>query len=414
VRFGLFLETKQQKEDASEKPRGKLGANIFQSTVVLITLSTVWIVVGSAVYPLWWFEFFFRRGFSRWDLTEYGFTYLLDNVSWLLFGLPILAVALALLAWKAWIRIPSFLDRFGAYFLATCLIACCLDAYVLNKTQRLQYDLYSGFLHISDTVAEATGGLLALALPPSRIVPPVDFLYIDTTRISSLYDQLQPAFIENERTVTTERKKGGSLDIERKPLELKAGGSKSTTEARHFKNVDASTVRECLDLINNLLVRESPPYYASFGQLGTFELVEQAKKLVNSVHRELAPQSLFVRNPVDLAAVATLKQMTAARKKTPPEVIENGIRGQLRQLSGLVIVQGEFRRTVRRSDASEFEETFKDNPRAIYFRFTLRDKDALTLLADHQNLLVLGDVIRKWDGGRYLEVNPIAILVSNP
>ncbi|MGA8596437.1 MAG: hypothetical protein WB676_17135, partial [Bryobacteraceae bacterium] len=252
------------------------------------------------------------------------------------------------------------------------------------------------------------------ALPPSRIVSPVDFLYVDTTRISSLYDQLQPAFIENDRTVTIEKKKDGSLDLERQPLELKAGGSKSTTETRHFKNVDASTARECLDLINNLLARESPPYYASFGQLGTFELVKQAKKLVNSVHRGLAPQSLFVRNPVDPAAVATLKQMTEARKKTPPEVIENGIRAQLRQLSGLVIVQGEFRRTVRRGDVGEFEEEFKDNPRAIYFRFALRDKDALRLLADHQNLLVLGDVIGKWDGGLYLEVHPIALLVSNP
>jgi len=243
VRFGFFLDTRQQNEDASEKPRGKLGANIFRSAVVLITLLTVWVVVGSTVYPLWWFEFFFRRGFSRWDLTEYGFTYLLDNISWLLFGLPILAVALALLAWKASVRVSSFLDRFGAYFLAACLIACCLDAYLLHKTQRLQYDLYSGLLHIGDALAEATGGLLALALPPSRIVSPVDFLYVDTTRISSLYDQLQPAFIENERTVTTERKKDGSLDIERKPLELKAGGSKSTTETRHFKKVDASTAR---------------------------------------------------------------------------------------------------------------------------------------------------------------------------
>ncbi len=213
--------------------------------------------------------------------------------------------------------------------------------------------------------------------------------------------------------VTTETQSESNVGLKRKPLDLTAGGSNSRTETRHLKSVDPSTAGQCLDVINNLLARESPPYYARSGQLGIFELAERSKELVNSLHQELAPQSLFVRGRVDSAAVATLQQMTKTRKKTPPEVIENRIRGQLERLSGLVIVQGEFRRTVIRNGIGEFEEKFKDNSHPIYFRFTLGDKDALKLLSENQNLVVLADVIKKWTGGRYLEIHPIALLVSN-
>ena len=414
MRLRLFLNTETQKEDSPEHQKKEIGKNALRLAVVLLALLTLWVLVGSVAYPLWWFELFFKRGFLRWDLTEYGFTYLFDNVSWLLFGLPVFAVVLSVLAWKAWAKLSSFLDRFGAYVVACCLIACSIDGFVLNKTQRLQYNIYDGLLHVGDALAQASEVLVALGLPPSQIVPPLDFVYVDGTRVASLYEQLQPTFRENERTVTTERKLEGDLDLERKPLELKAGGSNSSTEARHFKNVDPSTATQCLDVINALLARDSPPYYATYGQLSSFTLRKQAKGLVSTVHKDLARPSLFVHKGVDPAAVATLKQLTELQKKTPPKVVENGIRYQLQRLSGLVIVQGEFDRTGLHADVGEFQEQFKGNPRPIYFRFRIADREALRLLTNRQKLLVLGDVIEQWDGGHSLQLHPIAILVSNP
>src|SRR5579875_512861 len=237
MRLRLFLNTETQNEDSPERQKKEIGKNALRVAVVLLTLLSLWVLVGSVAYPLWWFEFFFRRGFLRWDLTEYGFTYLFENVSWLLFGLLIFAVVLFVLAWKAWAKLASFLDRFSVYVVACCLIACSIDGFVLNKTQRLRYNIYYGLLHVVDALAQASEGLLALGLPPSQIVPPLDFVYVDGTRVLSLYEQLQPIFIENERTVTTETKFEGNLDLERKPLQLKVGGSTSSTEVRYFKKV---------------------------------------------------------------------------------------------------------------------------------------------------------------------------------
>jgi len=250
-----------------------------------------------------------------------------------------------------------------------------------------------------------------LGLPPSRVVPPMDFIYVDGERIAMLHSELEPPLVEKERTVTTENKHDKSVGLERKPLELKAGGSTGKTEAQKFESVNPSTSRECLDVINNLLARQSPPYYSTFNQLSNFQILNRAKDLMKSVHENLPPQSLFAAKPPDTAGAAVLRQMTEVRKKTPPAEIEKGVRTQLGQVSGLVLVQGDFRATSRGTGSGQFEEQFKTGPHPISFRIIdLHDRHALGLLTGHSRLFVLGNVIKNWDGGPYIDLYPIAIL----
>jgi hypothetical protein len=102
--------------------------------------------------------------------------------------------------------------------------------------------------------------------------------------------------------------------------------------------------------------------------------------------------------------------MTEIRKKTPPAEIEKAIRTQLSGLSGLVLVEGDFKRPYFQHHSGQFEDQFKAGPHPISFRFDLHDKEALGLLTDHSRLFVLGNVIKNWDGGAYIDLHPIAIL----
>ena len=106
--------------------------------------------------------------------------------------------------------------------------------------------------------------------------------------------------------------------------------------------------------------------------------------------------------------------MAEIRQKTPAAEIEKGVRTQLGAIAGLVLVQGDFKRTSRHADAVQFEEQFENGPHPIFFRFALLDKEAARLLPDSATLLVLGDVIEKWDGGAYVDFHPIAILSGTP
>ena len=251
--------------------------------------------------------------------------------------------------------------------------------------------------------------LVESALPPSQVVPPVDVIYADKERIAVLYSEAEPALVEKAHTFSSESKSARSFGIERKPLELKANGSTKQIETQSFKSADASASREGLDLVNNLLARQFPPYYSTFNQLSSFQILSQARQVLGSAQETLKSRSLFAINPPDPGAVATLRRMNEIRKSTPPAVIEKAIRAQLSGLSGLVIVQGDFNRTSLGDDGGQFEESFKSDPHPIVFRFSLRDTKALGMLPNHVRLFILADVIKKWDGGSHLDFFPIAI-----
>jgi hypothetical protein len=408
MRFGLFLDTNQNEEKPEGETKSKFWPTVFRAITVVLLGATIWVVAGSISYPLWWFEFIFKRGFLSWRLYQYGFTYLLQAETWLLVALAILALAVAFATWKVSGRVGRIIDRSGVYILAFCVLAGSIDAYCLNRTQRLQYELFSGLFKISDGITTVVIALTDLGLPPSQIVPPVDFLYVDKDRIAMLYSQVEPALVETKRTITSETKNDNSLDLERKPLTLKLGGSTESKETREYKGVDPSTTRECLELMNSLLARQFPPYYGTFAQLSSFQILTEAKETMKSVRESIPHQSLFTEKVPDGNA-ATLKQMADIRAKTSPAVIEDGIRSQLKEISGLVIVQGDFKRVSRGSGVAEFSEQFKGDPRSISFHFVLDDKKALRLLPDHGKRLVLADVIKKWDGGASIEIYPIAI-----
>jgi hypothetical protein len=131
------------------------------------------------IYPAWWFEFVFKRGFFNWPFYQYGFTYLLHDETWLLMALPTLALALAFAIWRFWERAYRMLDHFGAYILALCVITGSIDAYCLNRTQRFKYEVFSGLFKIADSIAQAVITFTEAGLPPLRITPPIDFLYVD-------------------------------------------------------------------------------------------------------------------------------------------------------------------------------------------------------------------------------------------
>lgn len=274
--------------------------------------------------------------------------------------------------------------------------------------------MYSGLLKAADSVANLVKVIAELGLPPSRIVPPVDLIYIESVRIAMLYSQLQPTVVESERTITTKSESEKSVGLERKPVELKAGGTNGRTETQKFIRVAPATSQACLFLINDLLSRQSPPYYSTFAALSSFQLLNHVKQHLDLVHQLTQQQSIFFdASPVTVGA-ATLRQMTQIRQKTLAAEIEKGVRTQLGSVAGLVLVQGNFKRTSRHADAVQLEEQFENGPHPIFFRFALRDKEAARLLPDSATLLVLGDVIENWDGGTYLDFHPIAILSGTP
>jgi hypothetical protein len=408
MRF-LYFDTTVKKSEESEEPKSNFWRKPRPFAVAALVVATIWLLVGSIAYPLFWFEFVFKSGFHNWALWAYGFEYLLQHVSWLYFGLPIAACAI-LFVTHLWYRgISAFLMRHGFLIIMVCLIACFGDAYELNRTQRFNYEVSFGLRKIVDATLDLEKALVEMALPPARIVPPVDFLYVDAGRVNTLYSELQPDLVEHERKISTERKAENSIGIERKPIEVKKDGETKTTEEHNFIATDPTVAKRTILLINNLLARDAPPYYSSLAASGSFQLLSRIRQDTSSFQKSLKIPSLFLGQP-DTVEAKTLKQMAEARKKTPPETIEAGVRQDLKMLSGLVIAHGEFKRSVVGKDSVSVEEVFKPAPNPILFRCSIHDRKAISLMLEHSILLVLGEAIKPWDGSSAIEVFPVAVL----
>ena len=74
------------------------------------------------------------------------------------------------------------------------------------------------------------------------------------------------------------------------------------------------------------------------------------------------------------------------------------------------LVNGDFARVGVQGDSVTVAEQFKPPPKPIFFRFSLVDRKAAALMQSHAKLFVLGEVIKTWDGGPYVDFLPIAVL----
>lgn len=146
MKLGIFLDTNRQEEKARTKRNRGVGAALLRSAAVILIIATAWVLVGSAIYPLWWFEFVWKGGILNLELFKYGCTYLLNNESWLLVALSVFALAGAFIARRFWPKLSRLLDRFVVVVSLCCVLALSVDAFWLRKTQSWQYEAWSGLV----------------------------------------------------------------------------------------------------------------------------------------------------------------------------------------------------------------------------------------------------------------------------
>jgi hypothetical protein len=339
-----------------------------------------------------------------------GYSYLLDNVIWLLIATPILAAILGLIMRRFWARVSRLLDRHNAYILAFCVIGLLVDAGVLRNTQRVQYQLVMALKDLEMALVDLAIYSVDGALPPSRIETPVDFRYLDRKRAAALYSEAEPLLAEREHAVSLEDRKGARAGLGQAPIDLKTETSIAVTESSSYKRIELSPERKCLEVVNDLLKRPSPPYYTTAKAVGAHMIARQLKDNLAPLQREVrARRSLFTVQLDPSLKSKMLELKTQAFNINKNDDLNPSVEAELRTITGLVIVEGVFRKTPLADKNANFDEQFATGTHPVWFRFNLRDRAALSLIRDGARLRVLGNVLRQWDGGQYLELHAIAV-----
>jgi hypothetical protein len=410
LKLAFSLDTGSTGADNLAGNKPAIGRTLLRVIALAFGVCSIWAVVGSVLYPFWWYDFFCRGEVFDPLFLKSGYLFLLDIDIWVLMPVPIAGALLAILAWRFWHRVSCFLDRFAVVIITCCLAGISTDALILRHTQKAMYEAFMSLVKVGESSVAATSSLLEIVLPPARIDPPVNFHYLDRPRIEALYSEIQPTLSENERKVSSEKRSGASIDIDRKPASLKADTASGVSETRSYKSVDLSTERKCLEMINSLLMRPSPPYYRTAELLRLSERARESHRLLESLRHEIAaPRSLFTieSDPADEARVDRLRELSKATNSA--DDLSAGVDAQLHHLSGLVIIEGAFRETRLQNGGARFDEPFAKGVRPVVFSFELRDREAVRLIHGSTNLRVLGDMASSRAGGRSVEILAIAI-----
>jgi hypothetical protein len=404
-------QTEPTVSPASDRARGRALA--FCARLILrvcavggIVLS-VWVIVGSLWFPEWWYAAIWRGDFLNRGYLAYGWSYLLDSDRWLLLCMLLIAAVAAMYFYlrRGWFI--SIVDRVAPPSIIVFTALLAVDALFLHQPK---YENKADLMERMSTpeFQALLDGAWTAKPSPSEIFPPVDFHYLDSTRVNGLYSEIEPDLIETERSISLSKKLAGSASVEAGAASLKGEAAKETEETSKFERSDASAERKCVLLMNFVLKNGTAHYFTTirdfYGQRELSRVLEAGRIAYQEALKKTDPTTLTLVPPIDESpGKLSPEQRLAVAKR-----IEAWNQAFRKEARGFVVVDGTFR--IARTDNNiVFEEEFSPRPQYIAFRLTLPAKLDADVFRDGARMRVFGDVIPSSNDMNTLTIHPVAI-----
>ena len=397
---------------------------LFRTGVVMISVLTVWVVVGSIWFPEWWYVAIWKGEILYSAYLGYGFSFLLNSELTILLCITLAVAVAAVYSYIKRAQLATIIDRFGIVVLIVCMFSIAIDALYLHQPE------YVAAEALAESVAATSQAFLhaMTPLPPPQISAPIDFFYLDSARVDEIFSEMEPELIETQRTISSDSRIGGSASVNAGPASLKGDASKKKQESSTYTRGRSSAERECIQMANFVLKSGSGHYFTTL-QAFDFQKVwndafeagrkgyQEAEKGFNpGFYEPIEPigQSLNEADANLETVAAKAKESLANQVPTPEErfkalkqiaLMNQEFRSEAK---GFVVVDGVFH--IQRSNGEiNFQEEFSPPPNKIVFRFTLSSKFDSPVFRDGAKMRVFGDVVQQDNQPAVLTINPIAI-----
>jgi len=355
-------------------------------------ITVVWVAVGSIWFPDWWYEVFWRgQSIYLSDLRE-GWDELVYRETTLLIVLCAVGIVLSALGYLHKTRLWAVLEAWAFRLALICTFTVLGVALVLLKTPAAERaearSISEGRLRAAQMFMDDS-----YAAPP-LVEAPLVFQYLDKTRLSALYSEIESEFPEQGRTISSER--SGSLAVGLGNSKAEASGK--ATETSSYQRRESSVERKCVDLLNFLLSNRKIAYYTT--------AQEWRGERLARIDRALGAAAML--------AGRSYPEGVRVWPAPPPEgsqlrALNNSLRAELSRASGLVIFTGTFRTTPGPPGIQQFEAVFGELPERVAFRFSHRAQSAVDPLRGGLPYRVFGCIAHRLDAGGYVEIQPIAV-----
>ena len=164
---------------------------------------------------------------------------------------------------------------------------------------------------------------------PNLIQIPVDFHYLDTSRVNGIYSEIEPELIETQRTVAASKKSAGSAEVTAGPASLKGEKSSEKQETSKFERSESSAERKCVQLMNYTLQNGSAHYYRTIREFYAEQLGIQA---ITKAAKEYDPNRY---KPIPLLSDRPIQLSYVERQERPIKISEviQAFRGDLKSFA---------------------------------------------------------------------------------
>jgi hypothetical protein len=378
------------------------------------TIAVVYFVVGSLLFPDWFYGLL-------WDFKFWHLTYWLDGVwYWIDFHTDLLAMGVVVIfgvvtvVHKYRTQFWSFVDRTAYWIIFGSASAILVTSLLVYKYAEPRYE---SWLVVQSKLSELDGALRQLASlgAPPTIEEPIDFQYLDKPRVQALFNQLEPELVEEERTVSA----GGTLAAKAGVKAGSVGGEVEATKKQEatstYNRLNFSAERQCSEVMKFVLKHEQAQYYTDGG---TWFLRKTVKTMWDQYEASIqSPQT----REVTMGDIGKLRlELVWRQAPTKEEQEETQLRvkqyeqefdTELTTLEGLVFVQGEFKITHSQQGSLLLAENFADSPRHVVFRVNVPLTPEMSSVGamNKTRLRVFGTILRPLDDDGVIEVRPIAI-----
>jgi hypothetical protein len=309
-------------------------------------------------------------------------------------------------------RLLATLDRWMFLTVVMYALGVLAAALLLYKTQNERVEAMNTISALGENAMKDS-----VSWSPPSIDAPVDFRYLDDSRISGLYSEFEPQFVEKQRTLATEG--AGAIMVGVGGSKVEASGKVTATS---LYQKELTPQQKCIELMNVLLMARKVLYFTTAADWKEHEL-ERAKEAQRSAAtglEDLAAAEAKVFPSLGytngkLIEIARQLRRTLSEPESQEDVkrLEQGAsQAMIRQLSraeGLAILDGLFQEAAGPPENQTFETTFSAAPRVIKFRFHLKPQARGEPITGRLHLRVLGTIIHQMGEGNHMDIFPIAI-----
>lgn len=362
-----------------------VGRRVARVAALGAVFSAVYFVIGSYLYPAWFYDFAWHEGFLDFNESAYS---LLGQVHEYPFTTASILLTLFIVA--------LVIARYrGAVF---ALIDACWGRIVLGSaiaiaiTSLTAYGLHKKIYDVVDAFKQSEPFALdeSFLAPKQQLIisPPIDFVYLDVPSVDTLYNEIEPDLIEKIRIEGRASNVEGKAGIEGGIGSVSLGGNKERESKTTSERVEFSTPRKCLFVMTYARDNKKAPFLSDY---------DDWKSISTRASLQEAGKSPITKESIEKLRLQTEREIEA--------INTNALRHELSTLEGVIFLKGKFKRESQGSGNQVLTTEFSAKPH-VDLRVLVPSVSPLPVNA---YLTVFGRVTKPLGGDGTVEVRAIAV-----